>query len=196
MARVSLTVDAWTAENGTGLLGITIHWVDDTWTYRERVLAIREIVVYAVTTDNATTNTRMLAFDGKKVEERNQTFTARRHIPCVAHILNIVVQTALKSFGIPSAQGVEPEEGDVARTADQYDSDHDDDLGDACEDDPEVSNSNMVVLDCPTRWNNMYTMLAATVKKRDVLDQVSMAFGWKATSFKLSKDEWELVKEF
>ncbi|XP_078436716.1 uncharacterized protein LOC144707471 [Wolffia australiana] len=44
MARVSLTVDAWTTENGTGLLGITVHWVDETWTYRERVLAIREIV--------------------------------------------------------------------------------------------------------------------------------------------------------
>ncbi|XP_078434569.1 uncharacterized protein LOC144705673 [Wolffia australiana] len=39
-------------------------------------------------------------------------------------------------------------------------------------------------------------MLAAAVKKRDVLDEVSSAFGRKATSSKLSKDEWELVKEF
>ncbi|XP_078447685.1 uncharacterized protein LOC144716451 isoform X1 [Wolffia australiana] len=44
VARVSLNVDTWIAENGTGLLGITVHWVDETWKYKERVLAIREIV--------------------------------------------------------------------------------------------------------------------------------------------------------
>ncbi|XP_078448328.1 putative transcriptional regulator tpeD isoform X2 [Wolffia australiana] len=263
VAQVSLIVDAWTAENGTGLLGITVHWVDETWTYRERVLAIREIVgkhdgenmasivlqaldefclqtkVYAVTTDNATANKKMLALMARKLKSVNPTFTARRHVPCVAHILNIVVQAALESFNIPSAQGMEPEEGDVTRTVDQYDSDQDNDLGDvysvsddsdgprkplclgdaiakvrnllrsirsstqrrelytqACEDDSEVGDSNMVVLDCHTQWNSTYTMLAAAVKKRDVPDEVSMALGRKATSLKLSKDEWELVKQF
>ncbi|XP_078443785.1 putative transcriptional regulator tpeD [Wolffia australiana] len=258
LARVSLTVDAW-----TGLLGITVHWVDDTWMYRERVLAIREIVskhdgenmasivlqaldefclrtkVYAVTTDNATANKRMLALMLRKLKGVNPTFTARRHVPCVTHILNVVVQAAIKSFGIPSAQGVEPEEGNVTRTTEHYDSDHDNDIGDmysvsddnegprkplcfgdavakvrtlvrsirssmqrrelytqACEDDSEVGDSNMVVLDCPTRWNSRYSMLATAVKKRDVLDEVSTAFGRKATSSKLLKDEWELVKEF
>ncbi|XP_078433663.1 putative transcriptional regulator tpeD [Wolffia australiana] len=66
----------------------------------------------------------------------------------------------------------------------------------ACEDDPEVEDTNMVVLDCPTRWNSTYDMLAAAVEKRDVLDEVSMAFSRKATSSKLSKDEWELVRQF
>ncbi|XP_078447724.1 putative transcriptional regulator tpeD isoform X2 [Wolffia australiana] len=181
----------------------------------------------------------MLALMARKLKSVNPTFIARRHVPCVAHILNIGVQAALKSFNIPSAQGMDPEEGDVTRTADQYDSDEDNELGDvysvaedsdgprkplclgnavaklrnlvrsirsstqrrevytqACEDDPEVEDSNMVVLDCPTRWNSTYTMLAAALKKRDVLDEVSTAFGRKATSSKLSKDEWELVKQF
>ncbi|XP_078442936.1 putative transcriptional regulator tpeD [Wolffia australiana] len=225
VARVSLTVDAWTAENGIGLLGITVHWVDETWTYKERV--------YAVTTDNVMANKKMLTLMVRKLTSVNPTITAKRHVPCVAKILNIVVQAALKSFNIPSAQGTEPEEGDVMRTANQYDSNQDNELGDvysvsddsdgprkplclgdaiakvrnlvrsmrsstqrrevytqACEDDPEVEDSNMVVLDCPTRWNSTYTMLAAAVKKRDVLDEVSTAFGRKATSSKLSKDEW------
>ncbi|XP_078446415.1 putative transcriptional regulator tpeD [Wolffia australiana] len=263
VARVSLTVDAWTTDNGTGLLGITVHWVDDTWTYRERVLAIREIFdkhdagnmasivlqaldelclrtkVYAVTTDNAMANKKMLALLAWKVRSVNPTFTARRHVPCVAHILNIVVQAALKSFNIPSAQSVEPEEGDVMMTAEQYDSDQDNELVDvysvsdevdgprkplclgdavakvhnlvrtirsstqrrelytqACEDDPKVEDTDMVVLDCPTRWNSTYDILTAAIEKRDVLDEVSTAFGRKATSSKLSKDEWELVGQF
>ena len=40
---VSLTADAWTSENGLGLLGVTAHWVDGTWQYRETVLALREL---------------------------------------------------------------------------------------------------------------------------------------------------------
>ncbi|XP_078435818.1 uncharacterized protein LOC144706695 [Wolffia australiana] len=189
--------------------------------------------VYAMTTDNASANKRMLALMARKIEIVNATFRARRHVPCVAHILNIVVQAAIKNFDIPSAQAVEPEEGDVTRTADQYDNDQDNKLGDifsasndndearqplclgdtiakvrsvvrniqssmqrrehyakACEDDPEVEDSNMVVLDCLTRWSSTY------VKKRDVIDEVSKAFGRKGKTTKMSKDEWELVKEF
>ena len=40
---VSLTVDAWTTDNMIPFLGITIHWIDDTWTLRERVLAISKL---------------------------------------------------------------------------------------------------------------------------------------------------------
>ncbi|XP_078428787.1 uncharacterized protein LOC144701012 [Wolffia australiana] len=39
-------------------------------------------------------------------------------------------------------------------------------------------------------------MLAAAVKKRDVIDEVSKAFGQKGMATKMSKEEWELVKEF
>ena len=42
--QVSLTAYAWTAEDCTGLLGITVHWVDTKWHYCERVLGIRELV--------------------------------------------------------------------------------------------------------------------------------------------------------
>ncbi|XP_078445562.1 putative transcriptional regulator tpeD [Wolffia australiana] len=175
----------------------------------------------------------------RKMKSVNPTFSARWHVPCVAHILNISVQAAIKSFGIPSAQAVEPKEGDVTRTAYQYDSDEENELGDvfslsnendgarqllclgdvvakmrtlvrsirsstqwrehyakACEDDPKVEDSNMVVLDCPTRWSSTYNMLATAVKKGDVIDEVSKAFGRKGKATKMSKDEWELVKEF
>ena len=40
---VTVTADAWTSENGLGLLGVTAHWVDCSWQYRETVLALREL---------------------------------------------------------------------------------------------------------------------------------------------------------
>ncbi|XP_078443709.1 putative transcriptional regulator tpeD [Wolffia australiana] len=152
--RVSLTVDAWTIENSTVLLGITVHWVDDKWVYRERVLALREIVgkhdgesmasiilqaleefclqpkVYVVTTDNDTANKKMLALMARKIKNVNPTFSTRRHVPCVAHIMNIVIQAVIESFGIPSTQAVELEEGDETRTVNHYDNDQDNELGD------------------------------------------------------------------
>ena len=38
--HVTLTTDAWTAENGCGLLGFTAHWIDATSKYRECELAV------------------------------------------------------------------------------------------------------------------------------------------------------------
>ena len=42
--HVALTVDAWKVENGCGLLGVTSHWIDATWEYRECVLVVQELV--------------------------------------------------------------------------------------------------------------------------------------------------------
>ena len=42
--HVTLTADAWISENGCGLLGVTVHWIDATWEYRECVVEIRELV--------------------------------------------------------------------------------------------------------------------------------------------------------
>ena len=38
--HVALTTNAWITENGFGLLGVTLHWIDATWEYQECVLAI------------------------------------------------------------------------------------------------------------------------------------------------------------
>ena len=41
--HVTLTTNAWTVENGCGLLGVTTHWIDATWEYCECGLAIWEL---------------------------------------------------------------------------------------------------------------------------------------------------------
>ena len=40
---VTVTADAWTSENGLGLLGVTAHWADYSWQYLETALALREL---------------------------------------------------------------------------------------------------------------------------------------------------------
>ena len=78
-----------------------------------------------MTTDNASSNKKMIAMMAKKLKRDNKNFTAKRHIPCFAHILNLVVQSAIKSFDIPSASHLMEEEGDEQLMTFDYDSDMD-----------------------------------------------------------------------
>ncbi|XP_078431142.1 putative transcriptional regulator tpeD [Wolffia australiana] len=121
---VSLAVDAWTAENSCGLLSIMVHWVDDRWELCERVLANREQVgkhsgenmsaivlqalddfglktkVSSITTDNVSSNQRMVGLLSKELKPINYRFTRDRHVPCTSHVLNIIVQAALQSLHV------------------------------------------------------------------------------------------------
>ena len=81
--------------------------------------------VSGVTTDNASRNKKMIAIMAKKLKRDNKNFTTKRHIPCFAHILNLVVQSAIKSFNIPSASQLIVKEGDKQLTASDYASDMD-----------------------------------------------------------------------
>ena len=54
-------------------------------------------------TDNASSNKKMIYMMAKKLKRENKNFTAKRHIPCFAHILNLIIQSVMQSFDIPSA---------------------------------------------------------------------------------------------
>ena len=78
-----------------------------------------------MTTDNASSNKKMIVMMAKKLKRENKNFNAKRHIPCFAHILNLVVQSVIKSFDIPSASQLMEEEGNKKLTASDYASDVD-----------------------------------------------------------------------
>ena len=78
-----------------------------------------------MTTDNASNNKKMISMMAKKLKRKNKNFTVKRHIPCFAHILNLVIQSAIKSFDIPYAIQLMEEEGDEQLTASNYASDMD-----------------------------------------------------------------------
>jgi len=75
-----------------------------------------------MTIDNVSSNKKMLAIVGRKLRHRNEGFSARRHVPYVSHIVNIVVQAMLKNFAIPTPRPIGEEESDICMTADLYDS--------------------------------------------------------------------------
>ena len=61
----------------------------------------------------------------KKLKRENKNFIAKIHIPRFAHILNLVVQSTIKIFDIPSATQLMEEEGDEQLTTSDYASDMD-----------------------------------------------------------------------
>ena len=56
-----------------------------------------------MTIDNSSSNKKMSAMMTKKLKRENKNVKANRHILSFAQILNLVVQSAIKSFEIPSA---------------------------------------------------------------------------------------------
>ena len=67
----------------------------------------------------------MIAIMAKKLKREKNNFTAKRHIPCFAHILNLIVQSVIKSFVIPYATLLMEEECDEQLTTSDYASDMD-----------------------------------------------------------------------
>ena len=59
--------------------------------------------------------------------------------------------------------------------------------------DLKMLDSNLLKLDCLTRWNNTYDMLQAAIEKRAVLDEGTSHFKTNGRETKISKDEWELL---
>ena len=74
-------------------------------------------------TNNTSSNKNMISIMVKKLKRENKNFTAKRHIPCFAHILNLVFQSTIKSFDIPSATLLIVEECDKKFIASDYASD-------------------------------------------------------------------------
>ncbi|XP_078436357.1 putative transcriptional regulator tpeD [Wolffia australiana] len=122
--RVSITLDCWTSANRISFIGLTVHWIDTDWKLCECVLAIRqlegshtgeclsEIVLEvlaefklseklcAITTDNASNNTTMMAILERELRPVNARFTAKRHVLCIAHVINLVMQAGLKALNV------------------------------------------------------------------------------------------------
>ncbi|XP_078440370.1 putative transcriptional regulator tpeD isoform X1 [Wolffia australiana] len=235
--QVSLTVDAWTVENDCTLMGITVHWVDMSWNLCKRFLAVRELVdkdnaesmadvilhvlkefeleskVLAVTSDNASTNKKMMTILAEKLKDINMRFTADGHVPCVVHILNLVVQAGFKHLHITQPfltnnpeedsrevkvnEDISPQHANttslgnvVARVRRLVTAVHR--LSQELEQDVK-----RIPLDCPTKWISTFGMLKAATAKREVLSKAAVAFlASTGENFGVADDEWDMLEEF
>ena len=111
--KLSITLDAWSSSTRIPFLGITRHYIDkDTWQFRSVLLGFERLrgsytaeslsrvclsvlerfhltnSIRAITTDNASTNTKML----RLMEKSLSGFQAKEnHIRCTEHMLLILL---------------------------------------------------------------------------------------------------------
>jgi len=115
--KVSLALDAWSAANHVGFLAIKGYYINSKWQLRERLLDFRpmrgrhtgesmarevhEVLastnttkkLLAITCDNASSNKALTQNVEESLGSASIQWSAQENtIPCLAHIINLVVQ--------------------------------------------------------------------------------------------------------
>ncbi|CAN1219568.1 Zinc finger BED domain-containing protein RICESLEEPER 2 [Linum perenne] len=184
--RVSLTTDMWQSNQTIGYMVVTCHFVDENWRLQKRLLdfcavppphsglvisdALHKCLVnwdlekkvWTITVDNATANdVAMRTLKGTLTYlDRLSLDGDLFHVRCCAHIMNILVQCGLKEIeGIienvrRSVKYISSSESRVnifRGLAQQL-----------------QLPTKKLILDCCTRWNSTYHMLAAALELKGV----------------------------
>ncbi|CAN0847648.1 Putative AC transposase [Linum grandiflorum] len=186
--RIAITTDMWTASNQKkGYMAVTAHYIDNSWTLRSHMLRFIYVPaphssdrlaavlvncmldwnidtkVSTITLDNCSTNDAMIAKIKKKLVLpyllREGAFL---HMRCSAHILNLIVKDG---FDIVK-EGIETIRESVSywlATAKRLEF-----FQETCKQ-LRVPCEKRLVLDCPTRWNSTFLMLAIAIPYKDWL---------------------------
>ena len=121
---VCLTTDTWTSIQNLNYMVVTAHFIDSNWTYQKKILnfclignhrgdrdTIGRVVgscllkwgidqLFTITTNNASSNDMAIDYVKKKTKKRDNSVLGGEfmHMRCYAHILNLMVQSGLKSI--------------------------------------------------------------------------------------------------
>jgi hypothetical protein len=135
--KISLTLDCWTSSNVQAFMGITAHYIDDTWVPRSLILDFVPLEgehtgenlcealvatcerfnilpkILGIATDNASNIDKLLCCFKTACLDRGVTFDKEeQHVRCVAHITNLAVQALLRELGTePSSAGSSRDDG-------------------------------------------------------------------------------------
>jgi hypothetical protein len=128
--KISLTLDCWTSPNSKAFLGITAHYIDDTWVPRSLVLDFAHLPgmhtgkhlcdslvgtcekfgilgkILSITTDNASNIGSLLSCFSDACRERGVLFDEKQqHMRCMAHVANLAVQAFLRELRADASHG-------------------------------------------------------------------------------------------
>ena len=121
---VCLTTNTWTSIQNLNYMVVTAHFIDSDWTYQKKILnfclignhrrdrdTIGRVVgscllkwgidqLFTITTNNASSNDMAIDYVKKKTKKRDNSVLGGEfmHMRCYAHILNLMVQSGLKSI--------------------------------------------------------------------------------------------------
>jgi hypothetical protein len=130
--KISLTLDAWTSPNHLPFLGVIGSYITSGWKRKEVLLAFgplsgahsgfsfAEIVfrilqthdlhnlLLAITTDNASNNKTLCESlsDSLKTSKRVSWSAEQNHLPCLAHVIQLVVKKVVESLDIGSSDEI------------------------------------------------------------------------------------------
>lgn len=125
---VSITLDMWTSPNHHAFMGIVAHFIDADWTPQSVVIGMEHMVgshtaeaqseqvmavladfgivgkVFTITTDSASVMNKMALLLGSTDKYPEFGFNhLEGHIPCFAHVINLVCQDAINvGFSAPA----------------------------------------------------------------------------------------------
>ena len=166
--------------------------------------------VCAITTDNASNNATMIDELVKTMSHINPLVDRKRHMPCLAHVLNLAVQDGLKELKTTTDEDTSAlclssskSLGDVlsrvrkvvkvihlspARVEKYEQFFHD----------SRISSTSLPNSDISTRWNSTYDMLSEAYEKKIVLKKMAMFVltGRPNEYYLVSNKEWQLVSNF
>lgn len=209
--RISITMDLWKSGQKIQYMVVTAHFVDSDWVLQKRVLNFCNVPpphtgiiiadalnkcfldwgienkVSTITVDNA-------SYNDVCIRRLREDFSLRKrlsiggkifHVRCCAHILNLLVQDGLGQLG---------EVIDMVREGIKYVNNSESRLIEFAKIKKQLQlPSRKLILDCPTRWNSTYLMLASALQFKDVFPRYSdiePGFHYVPTEF-----EWMKVEE-
>nr|XP_027122429.1 zinc finger BED domain-containing protein RICESLEEPER 2-like [Coffea arabica] len=186
VSKISITTDLWKSNQKIQYMVVTGHFIDFNWMLQKRVLNFCNVPpphtgviiadalnkcfnewgienkICSITVDNASYNdvcVRRLKDDfllRKQLNVGGKYF----HVRCCAHILNLLVQDGLSQIG---------EVIDTVREGIKYLNYSESRLIEFSKIKKQLRLSpRKLILDCPTRWNGTYLMLASAVEFKDV----------------------------
>ncbi|CAJ0839845.1 38_t:CDS:10 [Entrophospora sp. SA101] len=185
--HISFTLDCWTSANTIPFLGITSHWINIDWQLQETLIdfvklsgphsgdnlreafvaSCRDLGIFAkllaVTTDNAMNNNTFVSSLADICYNEGINFDIdNNHVHCLAHVMNIAVQHALKSLKATAANN----EDEVLNIDDNdvngFHTIMKERFSKACE----LANLKYkeLILDVVTRWHSTYEMIMCAIE--------------------------------
>jgi hypothetical protein len=130
--KISIALDAWTANNHLSFLAIKAYYVNNKWKLQDKLLDFvplrgshtgdsmaQEVLqvlsdagikhqLLAITCDNASNNGTLTKSLQNILQSKNYNWIAQENtIPCLAHIINLVVQDIIRHLKLAASDKIE-----------------------------------------------------------------------------------------